>query len=738
MLRPGLRIVALAIACLVIPGQLRAQSTVKIEGYVHSSTGEPLVGVNVVVLGTAYGATTEPGGRFFIENLFAGQYELQVSHIGYQSASPVTVTVEKTGRTTCRFVMTPMAIPLEEVVVTGRPVRQSSSSELFSRERIERSGATSLAELLVRAGGVEIQDDGQASGASRISVRGSNSNQVVVLYDGIPLNDPLTGEVDLRTVGLATVETVQIHKGGASSSFGSGALGGVVEITSRRYSVDELKVNLSRRSFSGYRIQPYLAGGLQRMSYVFNYEHMQDGGRYPYTYIRGAETLGDTRINADFTSNSYFGKVGFENGPDRAHVQVNINRSDRGLPGLVFSWTPYARATNDRSLIAARYVHQRSGWRSQWQGSYHVSRSEFLNAPPADAALRYRVVPPYHSSYRVKSARLASENVVQASATSLLHLNVSALLMRLQDQNQLSGFLDDDKRVEQSSAAVSVLGEFSLPRPAFLQSLELRPELRLDFYRFDNVGTVRDGQHLSPRLGLIAGGGLAVPIQLHVTVGRSFRLPTFADLFFQDFRISGNPELLPETSSDFEGGLSFRIAAWPSLSLAASYFHQAVDNLIIWELGSFGAWQPRNSRALRRGLELDGNLGLFADRLQLRGHATFLDALNRSGEPNRHNRRLPYHSRRAFKVSALLNFNWLLLEYRRQAVSPWFVLAANTKEMPGYVTDDVNISLVEATGRGKFTIKGSLINVWDERYELVRGAPLAGRRWRLSLEAKLN
>ena len=68
-----------------ISAQALAQSTVKIQGYVFNEAGEPLEGANVIVLGTGFGAAADTRGQFKIENLFAGNYTLQASYLGYRT-----------------------------------------------------------------------------------------------------------------------------------------------------------------------------------------------------------------------------------------------------------------------------------------------------------------------------------------------------------------------------------------------------------------------------------------------------------------------------------------------------------------------------------------------------------------------------------------------------------------------------------------------------------------------------
>ena len=191
-------------------------------------------GANILVTGTGYGATTDRNGIYRIENLFVGEYTLQATCVGYGTDRREHGRVRRDAATIVTFRLKRQYIPLSEIVASAEhhePVATIYHERLTSEE-IRRSSARNVGELLEHVPGIHVIDEGSGSGRKRISIRGSRSNQVLVLLDGVPLNDPVMGDVDLSLVPVSTVEEIRISKSGQAHTVGSGALGGVIHIIS--------------------------------------------------------------------------------------------------------------------------------------------------------------------------------------------------------------------------------------------------------------------------------------------------------------------------------------------------------------------------------------------------------------------------------------------------------------------------------------------------------------------------
>ncbi|MBI4931720.1 MAG: TonB-dependent receptor [Bacteroidetes bacterium] len=140
---------------------------------------------------------------------------------------------------------------LEELVVTATRTEKKlddigRSVSVISADDIKNSGANSLAELLSLAEGIYITGVNQNFGANQsLFIRGANSNQSVVLIDGIPISDPSTptGSLELSELSLSDIDRVEIVRGSHSTLYGSSAIGGVVNIITNKKMKQGLSIN---------------------------------------------------------------------------------------------------------------------------------------------------------------------------------------------------------------------------------------------------------------------------------------------------------------------------------------------------------------------------------------------------------------------------------------------------------------------------------------------------------------
>ncbi len=201
-----------------------------VEGTVlDGETSKPIVGANVVILGTDQGGTTDGEGRFKIE--WEGVYPvtLLVSHIAYDSKEmdilfPGSVTVSLASK----------ILRGEEVFVVGERTRSqrevSTAMDVVEIESIESQGARDVGSALRRISSLYV--DQSSSGAQTVSIRGSNANEVAVYLDGVKINSANTGVADLSQIDLYSIDRIEVLRGGNAYLFGQGNLGGVLNLSS--------------------------------------------------------------------------------------------------------------------------------------------------------------------------------------------------------------------------------------------------------------------------------------------------------------------------------------------------------------------------------------------------------------------------------------------------------------------------------------------------------------------------
>jgi hypothetical protein len=220
------------IALILAPAALRAQETGKIEGRVVDQGGQPVVGAQVLVVGTRFGNITNPQGFYFINNVPAGLQDVQAQFIGYQT---VTVRQQRVlaGQTvTLNFTLAQSAVAVQAIEVVGErtplvPRDQVASKNIVTGELVQQLPADNIRKVLVLQPGV-VETNRRSSG---ISIRGGRSGEEATFIDGVLVRNFGSGANHL-TVGTNAVSEADVLTGGFSAMFGD-AQSGVINLVTR-------------------------------------------------------------------------------------------------------------------------------------------------------------------------------------------------------------------------------------------------------------------------------------------------------------------------------------------------------------------------------------------------------------------------------------------------------------------------------------------------------------------------
>ena len=289
---------------------INAQGSGTLTGVINeASNGSGLPGVNVMVKGTYYGAASDLEGRYRIDNISPGSYDIEVSMIGYKIILKTGVTIGADETIDLDFNMEETVLSFgEDVVVMGKKplfdVDETSSIARVRREDIEAKVVSSVEDILSEQIGVTTQD-------GEIHIRGGRIDESIFVVDGFSVKDPLSGYSGNLFVNADAIEELEIVTGGYNAEYGQ-AMSGVVNIKLKegrdhyegtvKYSSDRLLSD----NFNSDRIEFNLGGpdllfqtlptaiGLDlpgRFSFFFNgYGKMYDGNLpvasrlYPHRY----------------------------------------------------------------------------------------------------------------------------------------------------------------------------------------------------------------------------------------------------------------------------------------------------------------------------------------------------------------------------------------------------------------------------------------------------------------------
>lgn len=617
-------------------------------------------------------------------------------------------------------------IVLEEIVITATRSEESSLDvpaqvTVISREEIEASPATNLAELLDAQAGASSADYGPEGALKTISIRGSTSSQVLVLVDGIRVNNSQSGSADLALIGLENVERIEVVRGGLSALYGADAVGGVINIVTRRNAENGFKVSFESGGFIPEQrltgkgsterkvqaqlqdlvdsqkaaVQVDLAG--EALDFVSTASFTRAANAYSFTDLTGKRRRRDNAdlLGGDFSANL---RYAFQNGSVR--LGGSGLYQDKGVPGAVGS---LSLDTRQRDLVVR-------GSAALFSDVLFTDLLTFdLKAHYTYSRLEYE---DFGSS--VLSIHQVHSSGVDA-AQELFALDWLSLLYggNLSFEQIESTELSSRQRL----FAAGFLQTSLYPWPALL----LQPVVRYDYY--SDFGGMASGK---------LGGVLSVGpyAALKAGVSSAFRAPTFNDLYWpEDVFAEGNPDLKPETGYSAELGFDVEHQRFrQSLALYGRY----VREVILWQPGMDGKWRPSNyGEGLYMGLDGNWEARLW-ERLSLFTNYSFLLSYALSGDltlkDNRRLPNLPIHS-----LDGGLTYrdpsNTFSIQGHYQSLR--YLKIDNEDTLPAYFTVNLRYQRRFSTG---YALWLNIENLFDAEYEVVSGYPIPGFAFRIGME----
>ena len=240
-------------------------------------TGDPLVGANVIVVGTNLGAATDVNGEYSISRVPAGAQRLNANYIGYASKS-MNTDIPTNGNATGDFILTVAALNLNEIVVTGAGIaveksKIGNSIGVVDMSALEDAPITNFSDVLQgREKGVVMLPNGGLNGeGASIRIRGtstlSQSNEPVIYLDGVRLDNTMGASFGggtpsrLDEINPDAIERVEILKGAAAASlYGTQAANGIIQIFTKQGAISKpqftAEVSTSTSSFPEDRFKP--------------------------------------------------------------------------------------------------------------------------------------------------------------------------------------------------------------------------------------------------------------------------------------------------------------------------------------------------------------------------------------------------------------------------------------------------------------------------------------------------
>ncbi|QJQ52347.1 vitamin B12 transporter BtuB [Vitreoscilla sp. C1] len=423
---------------------------------------------------------------------------------------------------------------LEEVVITAtrisqNPLKSLNDVSIITRADIEKSNAQFLPELLQQSIGLETVSNGGVGSVGSLFTRGTNTNQTIILIDGVRLVSATTGTASYNHIPLNQIERIEVVRGASSSVYGADAIGGVVQIFTRKAENQpfggDIGVKIGTEGQRG--IDANLSGNTHGVSYQLSAGTERTDG-------------GISATNTDYP---------FGHHPDEDGYQ-NQNVSGR----LAYEWAE----GQELSMRALRYKGeaQYDGGGSDpitWAPIARDDENYITHLTQFSIASKNRINEQLESNLQFSTSRDEGKSVTQGSTDYFIKSKDTRAQWTLSGQHEHIQWQTGAEWLKQNIDSDTDYVVDSRKNWAFFGAMNA------DYNRFLIESSLR--QDRDSQYGLHTTGRLALGYQLtdalvgRISYGTAFRVPTFNELYYPYG--GGNPLLKPEKSRSWEAGLKY-------------------------------------------------------------------------------------------------------------------------------------------------------------------------------------
>lgn len=229
-----------------------AQQLVTLSGKITSADGLPVAQATLAVEGTSYGTYSDDNGNYSLR-LPQGTYTVVASFIGYESQKK---SVSLTGKKTVDFVLREESVALNDVEVYGKSKSQQLREGTFAVSALDVkpvvNSLSNLNELVNRASGIKVRQEGGVGSDYDLSINGMSGNSVRYFIDGVPL-ETKGSEVSLANLPVNIIDHIEMYKGVVPAYLGADALGGAINIVTKKEKKNYLDMSYGIGSFHTHK-----------------------------------------------------------------------------------------------------------------------------------------------------------------------------------------------------------------------------------------------------------------------------------------------------------------------------------------------------------------------------------------------------------------------------------------------------------------------------------------------------
>lgn len=630
---------------------------------------------------------------------------------------------------------------LQEVVVTvSKSHKETIPVQTLSGEELSRLNSNSVADALRYFAGVQVKDYGGVGGIKTVNIRSMGTNHTGVVYDGVQLGNAQNGQIDLGQFSLDNMEALSLHNGQKSAllqparDFGNA---GTIYLRTRTPVFKENETYHARAAirFGSFdlinpsalielklseSVNASLSAELLNSSgkYKFRYKRVNPAGEVAYdtTAVRENGDINATRLELNLNGNLRQGNW---------HFKVYNYNSERGVPGAIVNnvWRRGERIWDTNSFIQGSATYTIGRWTTLENIKYAFYRTHYVNNDDKQIKV--------DNLYKQREFYFSSANLFSIASWWRASASYDFIFNTL--DADVYGFAKPDRFTNLLSVATAFdFNRISLTASGLMTMVH------------DNLKgqeAPADKTVFTPAIYASAYPLNSRTLSIRAFYKKSFRMPTFNDLYYADM---GNSKLNPERVNQYNIGILFDKSQHGFLSQMRfscdAYYNKVHDKIVAYPKGQQFRWTMLNLGVVDiKGVDVTALLTFnpYQDLLlTLRGQYTYQKAIDITNPADNYYRHqipyIPHHS-----GSAVINATWrnFGLNYSYIYVGSRYNQQENIRynyTQPWY-TSDISLSYDTRLGKVKTRILAEINNLLSQDYDVILNYPMPKRNYRFSL-----
>ena len=637
---------------------------------------------------------------------------------------------------------------VREIVVVSKPaMREVVPSQKLNGEMLEKLNTHSVADALRYFSGIQLKDYGGVGGIKTVNIRSMGTHHLGISYDGIQLGNAQNGQIDLGQFSLDNVEEITLYNGQKSAIFQPASdfgHAGAIYIRTKEPENTHLKFKTQYGSSDMFRFSTLWEQKLsETLSSSVSAGFLTASGKYKFRYERrypNGETAWDTTavrqngdIHAERIEANLFGRLY----QGSWQVKGYLYNSARGIPGAIVNnvWRRGERQQDLNTFVQAAFDKNiGDGFSTRWLAKYAYYNTHYVNKDTTQL--------PVDNRYKQQEVYLSTANVLELLpnwSASLSYdfkwnkLNADtynfAFPTRISNLVSLATAIDYKHLKAQGSILATFINDKTHRRGEFIgmdsnNSLtKFTPALFVNIYPFR--GTF---------------------FSLRAYVKKSFRMPTFNDLYYTDM---GNANLVPESALQYDAGFALNkhfehgIVRHAEMHFDA-YYNTVHDKIVAYPKGQQFRWTMLNLGKVHiKGIDVEAEADFQIGKdlvATARAQYTYQDARDVTDPDDSYYKHqipyIPWHS-----GSAIVG-----LSYKNWDLNYSFIYAGERYDeqeniiynhMEPWYTSDLSLRYQWKVNGLLITAQAEVNNLLDQDYEVIVNYPMPGRNYALTLSVEI-